>query len=97
MSVCNRNQKLMIQEEKTCLLMIGALLTVEVTNCKPDVSCRSRPFKDPMCGKLDRGGTSVARLTVSTLSPMRIPFSPAQATSVTLASAYTTNPYLHGS
>ena len=38
--------------------------------------------------------TSVALRTVSTLSPIRMPFRPAQATSVTFGSAYTTKPYL---
>ena len=38
--------------------------------------------------------TSVARRTVRTRSPMRMPLSPAQATSVTAGSAYTTKPYL---
>lgn len=42
-----------------------------------------------------RGLTSVARRTVSVRSPMRMPFRPAHAMSVTLGSAYTTNPYLH--
>lgn len=40
------------------------------------------------------GALSVARRTVRVRSPMRMPFSPAHATSVTLASAYTTKPYL---
>lgn len=38
--------------------------------------------------------TSVARRTVSVRSPMRMPFRPAQAMSVTLGSWYTTKPYL---
>ena len=40
------------------------------------------------------GPTSVARRTVRVRSPILIPFSPAQATSVTVGSPYTTNPYL---
>ena len=36
----------------------------------------------------------MARRTVSVRSPMRMPFSPAHAMSVTAGSAYTTNPYL---
>ena len=38
--------------------------------------------------------TSVARRTVRVRSPMRMPFRPAQAMSVTLGSWYTTKPYL---
>lgn len=37
----------------------------------------------------------MARRTVRVLSPMRMPLRPAHATSVTLASSYTTKPYLH--
>ena len=42
--------------------------------------------------------TSVARRTVRVLSPILIPLRPLHATSVTVPSPYTTNPYLqHGS
>ena len=63
----------------------------------PAGDCRtaSAPQPPTACRRSDAGAqtlTSVARRTVSVRSPMRMPLSPAQATSVTPGSMYTTNP-----